>query len=438
MICKVKGIIEKYSLLENVKSVAVALSGGADSICLLHILSRIKEDYGIILKAVHVNHNLRGENADRDEEYVRKICAEMGVELLVFSVDVRKLSKEKGLGLEECGRLVRYECFQKANCDATATAHTLSDSIETMIFNLIRGTGIKGLCSIPYKREPDIIRPLIECTRQEIEAYCKENSLEYMTDESNLSDDYTRNYIRHNIVPLFEKVNPNFEASLLRAMQNLSSDNDFLEVSVRALLEEASFEGGYHTKVLKKAHPSIRTRAISSIISKEMKKPPESRHIELVDRAVVASKGKIELAKDLYISVNSDIISFQANRKNEESFLIFEKERGRYNTPMGVFSLEVIENPDEILAEDIDFEKLQCQYSLTTRKAGDIFYSKKRGNTKTLKKLFNELKIPAEKRGLIPVLRVGESVAWVFGIGTDGRFLANKGTRKILRIKKED
>lgn len=438
MICKVKSVIEKYALLKNVKSVAVGFSGGADSLCLLHILSKIKDDYGIMVKAVHINHNLRGEAADADEAAVRKICDEMGIELLVFSEDIRALSREMGVGLEQCGREVRYRCFEKAGCDAVATAHTLSDSIETMLFNLIRGTGIKGLCSIPVKREPNIIRPLIECTRQEIEDYCRENSLQYVTDETNLSDDYTRNFIRHNIVPLFEKVNPGFDMSLLRVMQNLSLNSDFLDFNVKKLLDDALCDGGYSAQIIKKAHPAVRTAAIYAILSERMSKPPESRHIELVDKAVCSSGGKIELGKDLYISVNSDIITLQANSKSDAVFFADETSKGQYRTAVGVFSAEIIVEPETLLPDDIDLDKISGGWQFTQKREGDCFYSKKRGNTKTLKKLFNELKIPVEQRNLIPVLRSGDSVVWVFGVGTDGRFSADKGTRKILRIKKED
>ena len=167
--------------------------------CLLEILSKLKDEYGIILKAVHLNHNIRGQEALRDQRVVEEFCQKLGIECLSYSVDIPALAKEMGIGEEECGRIKRYECFNDAGCDAVATAHTLSDSIETMMFNLIRGTGLKGLCGIPAKRD-NIIRPLIECTRSEIESYCKDNKIDYVTDSTNLTDDYTRNYIRHNIV----------------------------------------------------------------------------------------------------------------------------------------------------------------------------------------------------------------------------------------------
>ena len=141
MICKVKSTIERHKMLEGVKTVAVGLSGGADSMCLTDILIKLKVQYGVVVKAVHINHNIRGKEAERDENHVREYCKENGIELLVFSEDIPSHSKELGISEEECGRKVRYECFRKANCDAIATAHTLSDSVETSVFNFIRGTG---------------------------------------------------------------------------------------------------------------------------------------------------------------------------------------------------------------------------------------------------------------------------------------------------------
>ena len=171
MICKVRNTIEKYGLLNDVSTLAVGVSGGADSMCLLEILSKLKQEYDIIIKAVHINHNIRGDEALRDQKMVEDYCQKLGIDCRVYSVDVPALAKEMGIGEEECGRLKRYECFDNVGCDAVATAHTLSDSIETMMFNLIRGTGLRGLCGIPAKRD-NVIRPLIDCTRGEIEDYC--------------------------------------------------------------------------------------------------------------------------------------------------------------------------------------------------------------------------------------------------------------------------
>lgn len=433
MICKVKNTVKKYGLItDNVKTVAVGLSGGADSVCLIDILSKLKEDYGIILKAVHVNHNIRGEEADRDESFVRELCEALGVELLVFSVDVPALAKERRLSLEECGRQVRYECFKKADCDRIAVAHTLSDSIETMLFNLARGTGVKGLSGISPKRYPDIIRPLIDCTRGEIEAYCEENSLHYVTDSTNLSDDYTRNHIRHNIVPAFEKINSDFEGAFLRAMNSVREGNDYIEGCVEKQLSSSRCEGGYCTKVLASAHDIILKRCILEILKKIMNKPPEAKHIELCFQAVRNGKGKVEIAKGLYLSVSDDIIVFCNDEKRSDVWKVnFEGNKAK--TPFGEF----------ILTQDVpcgrasfDADKVSNELFLSSRLEGDRFTIRKRGVTKSLKKLFNELKIPPEKRNEIAVLHDGESVVWVEDIGVNASYIPDENSQKIITVKR--
>ena len=322
------------------------------------------------------------------------------------------------------------------NCDAVAVAHTLSDSIETMLFNLARGTGTKGLCGIPPKREPNIIRPLIECTRSEIEQYVKDNNISFVTDLTNLEDDYTRNFIRHNIVPFFSKVNGDFENGFLKAMTILRNENDFIEETVQSVLSKAKKGDNYIREVIRNAHPSIRQRAIRYIIEPILQKSVEKRHIDLTEKAIINGSGKIELAKNLYICVNSDIIFFQRRFETDDIAWESELHNGYFLTPYGKFSLEIIENPEKITKNDIDLTKIEGKLVLSGRRQGDCFFSKKRGNTKTLKKLFCEMKIPLEKRNSIAVLHNEKGVVWVEGIGTDGRYIPQSNER-VLRIKKE-
>ncbi len=434
MICKVKDTVKKYGLItDNIKTVAVGLSGGADSVCLLHLLSSLKDEYGIILKAVHINHNIRGKEADSDEEFVRCFCKELGVELLVFSEDVPTLAKERKLSFEECGRQVRYECFKKADCDAVAVAHTLSDSIETMLFNLARGTGVKGLSGISPKREPGIIRPLIGCTRSEIEAYCKAHSLQYVTDSTNLSDDYTRNHIRHNIVPAFEKINGDFENAFLRAMNSVREENGFVESCAVRLLEESRCKEGYLVKKLSSADDVLLKRCVLQMLKEKMDKPPEAKHIELCFEAVKAGKGKIEIGKDLYLCVSGDIISF-CNPESTNCTWKALFENGAAHTSFGSF---VLLNDGINGKDSFDADKIKNELFLSSRLEGDKFTFSKRGVTKSLKKLFNELKIPCGKRNEIAVLHDGENVVWIEDIGVNAMYIPDKNSQKIITIKKD-
>lgn len=435
MICKVRQTVERYKLLSDAKSIAVGVSGGADSMCLLEILSKLKSEYDIILKVVHVNHNIRGEEALRDQHLVEEYCRKIGVECIVHSVDVPSLSKQMGIGEEECGRIKRYECFAEADCDLIATAHTLSDSIETMVFNLIRGTGTKGLCGIPPKRD-NIVRPLIDCSRDEIEVFCRDNGIPYVVDSTNLTDDYTRNFIRHNIIGSFVKVNESYGNAVSGAMEILRSENDFLNGCKGDLLYEAKTENGYKLSVLASVHPALRRRALAYILEQHMQKDVEKRHIELADSATVNGSGKIELAKGLYFTVSDGIISVESEREAAQSWESACKENS-FSTPCGIFRMEVASSTGYENKNAIDADKIRGRLVMSSRKDGDRFYSKKRNNTKSLKKLFNEAKIPSYERNNIAVLRDEENVIWIDGFGTDGKYLPDINTKNVLIIKKE-
>ncbi|MBQ3136230.1 MAG: tRNA lysidine(34) synthetase TilS [Clostridia bacterium] len=435
MICKVINTVENYRLFEGVRSVAVGVSGGADSMCLLHILSSLKDKYGIILKAVHVNHNLRGDEALRDEKLVRDYCQENGIELTVHSVNVAVLSEKLGLGTEECGRKVRYECFEKANCDAVAVAHSLSDSIETTVYNLLRGTGIKGLCGIPAKREPNIIRPLITCTREEIEKYCCDEKVPYVTDSTNLADDYTRNYIRHNVIPTFERVNASFSSNISRTCSILSEENDFIHMSAKELIITSEVCGGFNAEMFASAHIAVRKRAILIILCDKMKKQPLYIHTDLVNKIIENRGGKVEISAGWYAKVENGVLFFDIEKIIKPWQTEFSD--GKAKSPFGIYSLSTADSDYEKTGA-FDGAKIKGQLILSSRREGDKFTFIKRKVSKSLKKLFNEMDIPVIERGKIAVLRDDENIVWVEGVGVNASYIPDGNSDKIFVIKKDD
>ena len=399
--------------------------------CLIDILSRIKDEYGIMVKAVHINHNIRGAEALRDAEYVTKYCETNGIEIVCFSVDVPSLSRELGISEEECGRRVRYDCFEKVGCDAVATAHTMSDTVETVLFNLARGTGIKGLSGIPAKRKPNIIRPLIDCTRFEIEEYCKDNSLDFMTDSTNLTDNYKRNYIRHRIVPLLSEINPSVIKAIGKTAEVLSEESDFIEECACNLLKNAVCDDGYKIFEFLSSHPAVRKCAIKILLHEKMSKPVEQKHINISEEVINGTKGKAELSDGLYISVNDGIIHFRRNDIISTQWTS-EVVNNKFSTPFGEY--EIVKTDD---INGIDLEKVKNKLVASSRREGDKIYIKKRKITKSLKKIYNEMKIPFSKRNELAVLRDGERVVWVEGIGTDGNYLPEDNSKNIVFIKKD-
>ena len=215
--------IKKYNMIEKGDTVASCLSGGADSMALFHFLCSNREAFGIKVIALHVNHGLREESED-EERFVKEYCEKLGVECVVKRLGMTRRQKPRGESTETWRRNLRYEFFfeQAEKYGAKlATAHTLSDRTETVLFNTTRGTGLKGLIGIPPVRD-NIIRPLIDCTRADIESYCAENGIEFVTDKTNFEDIYSRNKIRLNVIPRLKKINPNFEG----AIANLSRETE--------------------------------------------------------------------------------------------------------------------------------------------------------------------------------------------------------------------
>ena len=230
--------IEKYGMIEPNDTVLVALSGGADSVCLAHFFLKYREKLKIKLVCAHIEHGIRGEESLRDFEFVKKWCENAGVDFKYIHINAPEEAAFCKMGVEEYSRKKRYEFFETIQCDKIATAHNKSDNIETVLFRTARGTSLNGACGIPAVRGK-IIRPLIDLTSREIREYCEKNGIEYVTDSTNLSNDYSRNFIRNVVVENLKQINPEFE----NAFSNLIED---------VKLEE-SFSNEYAENILKKA-----------------------------------------------------------------------------------------------------------------------------------------------------------------------------------------
>lgn len=217
------------------------------------------------VRACHINHQLRGEESLRDECYCVEICQKLGVPIEVRRVDAKEYAQKLGKSVEEGARILRYQIFEEMGCDKIATAHSLSDCIETAIFNFARGTGITGLASIPPVRGK-IIRPLIECSRAEIEEFLSERGVDWVTDSTNLTDDYTRNRIRHNIVPQLRQINPSLEKTMSGTLDNLREDAAFIKGMADELFESAYSGGGLDCAAIAAAHSALSGRAVMRLL----------------------------------------------------------------------------------------------------------------------------------------------------------------------------
>lgn len=245
---KVLKTIQKYELIENGNNIVIGVSGGPDSMALLNVLFTLKQNHKIQANCIvaHINHGLRQE-ADEETNYVENFCKERNIPCFIKRENVEALAKKQKIGTEEAGRKLRYAFFEEVASQfentKIATAHNANDNSETILFHLIRGTGLTGLKGIEVKRENKYIRPLLECTREEIEEYCKEEKLEPKYDKSNEENIYTRNKIRNMLLPLLEtEFNPNIISSLNRMAQIIKEENEYIEKQVENTYQAVCLE----------------------------------------------------------------------------------------------------------------------------------------------------------------------------------------------------
>ena len=397
MVNRVLRTNKKFSLFENGDKIIVALSGGADSVSLLHVLNSLKEQYGLTLYAAHLNHGIRGEEADRDERFCKILCENYNVELFTAHRDIPSLSKSQRISEELCGRNERYAFFKelsKKTGAKIATAHTASDNAETLIFNITRGASVSGASGIPPKRG-NIIRPLIEQTREQIEAYCLENNLSYVTDSTNLSTDYTRNKIRSQIIPLLNALNPSFESAALRFTQSAAEAKEYLEISAEKAIEESKTDYGYDVNVLKKNYKAVLHTALAKICGGSA----ENHHIEAITEKL-STGGSVSLTDGKTAVCTQGILRIV--EKTEKSQIDFLLEI----PPNGEISFEI----DLTKAENIN-------PVFRTRKSGDRFTYPRRNITKPLRKMMHEQKIPSEQRDNTLLLCSQNTVLWCMGVG---------------------
>ena len=299
---KVKNTILKYDMLpQDLRNVTVALSGGADSVALLYSLYLLKDELNITLSACHINHNLRGEESDGDELFARRLCRRLDIPLYVRNIRVSDYAG-KHESIELAARRIRYDFFSELGGDRLiATAHTASDNCETVLINLVRGTALSGLCGIPPKRD-NIIRPLIDCTREEIEQFCKENSLEYVTDSTNLSDDYTRNKLRLNVIPLLKKINPSLMASVGRMSQAVALDDKYLDKIASIEKNKAEKDGKYYVPALSELDECILRRVVAMILE-EGNITTNALNITKTVQIIRDGKGKINPCQFKFVQI---------------------------------------------------------------------------------------------------------------------------------------
>lgn len=426
--------IEKYNLISNNDHIIVGVSGGADSISLLHFLNKIKEKLSLKITAVHINHRMRGEESNEDNNFVIEFCKNLNISLKCFSYNIYSESKKLSLNVEETGRKYRYDSFQNVlkeeNASKIAIAHNKNDNAETIIMRFFRGSGMKGLSGIPFKRN-HIIRPFLNCTRNDIEKYCISNNLSYRNDSSNNMDIYTRNKIRLNLIPyLKEKINPNIVDNLVNMSTIFKEENEFLDNIAKEALKNIIISKSIeytciNIELLKNYDKVIQKRIIRICISKFNKElyNISLKHINMILDLLYKQTGKlINLPNNiniyieysnLFICKNTNKLSLSYNYnliideklyiKEINKFILLSKKNVNYR----FFSTKVY-------TISLDYDKIKNGLYLREKKPGDKILLN--GMNKKLKNLFIDLKIPANNRSLYPILLHENEIIGVLGL----------------------
>lgn len=444
------------NLIKSGDTVLAAISGGPDSMAMLNCLVLLRKDLEFNLLIAHVNHGVRGEYAKRDQEFVKMVSKNYNIPYFTKNVDMVAYGKELGISSEEAGRILRYGFFREVLSDygggKIAVAHNKNDQAETILHRIIRGTGLDGLKAMEFIKG-DIIRPLLNISRREIENYIEQKNIEFVIDHTNLETDYTRNKIRLELLPYIkENFNPNIIDSLYRLTRITSGEIQIIEETTQEkynLIVKNSVGKSiiFNASLFKLESEAMRKRLIRKAIENISGNLHgiEEIHINYIINLFYEDKtGKaIDISKGLSarISYNDFIIELR-NNKNK-SFEAKKIELGENNIKeLGIIvSLELIpvEEMDikKMNVKYIDFDKVSGELLIRPRKSGDRFSPLGLGGSKKLKDYMIDKKIPQDKRDSTPILCDNSGIIWVIGYGLSDKYKITEETKSTLRINVE-
>ena len=442
---KVKMYVEEYGMLTKKDKIIVGVSGGADSICLLFMLLKLQKEVGFSMIAVHVHHGLRGESADTDESYVMKVCKHHGIELVCAHENVKEYARLHGYTEEEAGRNVRRNAFQRIlderNGTKIALAHHKNDNVETFLWNLCRGTGLKGLGGI-LPVNGVYIRPLLCLKREEIEKYLQENQIPYRIDETNLQDDYTRNRLRNHVIPYLEgQINTQTVSHIADVIENIRAYNEYIEAEVGKYVKSCVEEEEKHFVINKKKLEEIpkvfHKNLIHEVLAKAagQKKDIESCHIHSVEELFSRQVGRrIDLpygvqAVRIYEGVE---IVISGEEKNAD---MSDKET-LPDVKIRVFDRcsEMVTFPENPYTKWFDYDIIKCTVEIRHRESGDYIVIDKNGKTQKLKQYFINEKIPQNIRDQIWLVADGQEIMWIVGHRQSNGYQITDKTTRIMEI----
>lgn len=453
-----KELLQLLAMVESEKArkgIAVAFSGGSDSVALLHLLLRFGKEQQLPIYAVHVEHGIRGQTSLDDADFAKSFCRKLAVPLEVVHIDVPGyVAKNSGVSVEEAARTLRYAALKQKAGDFGVSAicfgHHMDDQVETVLLNILRGTGVAGLRGIPrFRRDGGVcyLRPLLGFSKQKILAYCKDWNLEFAQDETNLEMDYTRNRVRLELIPYLETYNPSVKAALHRLSQAAGEIEDFLdekvsEISSRIIRGEKYI--GLDLTDYDKMPLVLQKKVLRSLVKELTGNFPDHAQTALLEEIAQKREGSSyhQLTGQLVASREYDLLYLATCFESlpEPKFLFSEDENGLYSYKD--WHLEVVARDGKPVlgsmpfCETVDGDKLSLPLDVRCRKPGDVFHPLGAKGAKKLKDFFIDLKIPKRVRNRVPlVVDAKGNIIWVVGFRISDLVKVDENTEKYITLR---
>jgi len=437
MLQKVQSYIKKHELLVHNKPIIVAVSGGADSVALWHILRTLKYDCVI----AHCNFHLRGEESDKDEEFVSRLAEKHTTPIFKISFDTVKYAAENSISIEMAARNLRYEWFhkmlEKLQAQAIAVAHHADDNIETMLMNLIRGTGLRGLTGIPI-RNKKVVRPLLDCSRKEIEQYLSHNQLDCVEDSTNKLLDYQRNKVRNAIIPLLEEINPSVRQTLYDSSERFKETYNIYSESIKSISEEIVSSNSENVKI---DIEKLKTQVSCKSILFEILHPFgfNSAIIQQIFETLDKTSGKQFFSETHCLLKDRNSLIIHKNKKNEHKTYLISENATEIGEPFEIRLKRMNKTNDFQVSKDnnkihIDSTKLHFPLKLRKWQKGDVFYPFGSKGKKKISDFFIDKKLSLLEKESCWLLLSENEIVWIVGYRTDDRFCITDSTTKVLEI----
>lgn len=454
---KVVATVKKHSMISGEERILTGLSGGPDSVCLLHVLHNIKDKFNLDLIAIYIDHGLRPGETEKEIEFCKNLCMKLNMPFITKPIDVKSYANEQKLNMQEAARQLRYKIFNETTFEIKAhkiaLGHTADDQAETLLMRLFRGSGHTGLVGIPPVRK-NIIRPLIEIERKEIERFLNAEKIDYIIDSSNLKKDYLRNKIRLSLMPMIKEINPDMIETLSKTAAIFRDEEKYFEILVTKTLMKlisrktesrielflAPFEimdKAIMRRVLRRAIDETKgLRGVSFIHIDDIIElikygnpgdrlylPRGIRVIKAYSTFILTSEPPVTL--DTYtLSIPGENVLKEAGVLMKVS-MVESQELDTMSQTIGLWSTLGI----------FDAEKLKFPLIVRPRKDGDFFYPLGFGKRKKIQDFFVDQKVPRDERDRVPLVISGDDIIWVVGYRGDDRFKLTEETKKAVKLE---